>query len=70
VNKRRRGIIIGAVAGALLGALIAWVYTGSQAEAEAGEKSASPHIAPTDWIRLGAAILGVARLIGDLVKRV
>ncbi len=69
MNKRRRGIIIGAVAGALLGALIAWVYTSSLAEAETGERGTSPHIAPTDWIRLGAAILGVVRLLGDLVKR-
>jgi hypothetical protein len=69
VSNRKRGIIIGAVAGALLGALVAWVYTSSQTELEADGKKASSQIAPTDWVRLGVAILGVARLVGDLVKR-
>ncbi|NOZ30203.1 MAG: hypothetical protein GXP39_19405 [Chloroflexi bacterium] len=69
MSHRTRGIIIGALSGALLGILIAWIYTNSQTENETGEGQGSAEIAPVDWIRLGIAILGVARQMGDLVRR-
>jgi hypothetical protein len=69
VSHRTRGILIGALAGALFGALIAWIYTSSQSEETPGKDHTLPQIAPADWIRLGIAMLNVARQIGDLVKR-
>ncbi len=68
MSSRKRGILLGAAAGALLGALIAWVYADAQADHGLNGDDQSP-LSPTDWIRLGIAILGVARQLGDLVKR-
>jgi len=62
-NQQIRGILIGAVAGALLGAAIGWAYTDSANEDQ------SPGLAPGDYFRLGIALLGVARQVGDVVSR-
>ncbi|MCD6291026.1 MAG: hypothetical protein J7M34_11030 [Anaerolineae bacterium] len=69
MSNRKRGILIGAITGAILGALVAWVYVGSQPEDGTSEDT-SPQLAPTDWVRLAIAILGVARQLGELVRRV
>ncbi len=68
MSKRLRRILIGIGSGALLGALIAWVYAGAQEEEEKGERGLSK-LGPADWVRLGLIILGAARQIGDIVKR-
>ena len=69
MNSRKRSILIGTIIGAILGALIAWVYVGSQPEDDTSEDT-PPKLAPADWVRLGIAILGVARQMGELLKRV
>lgn len=64
-------MLIGTVAGAVLGLLIAWVYTGAQEEGSQDHRNGhGPEIAPADWIRLGMAILGVARQVGEVIRRV
>lgn len=68
MNRRQRSILIGLISGALLGALIAWVYAGAQ-EDERGGGRAVPKLGPMDWVRLGLVILGAARQIGEVVKR-
>ena len=68
MNARKRGILIGAAAGALLGALIAWVYADARGDEDTNADQRVP-LSPADWIRLGIAILGVARQLGDLIKR-
>jgi hypothetical protein len=67
MNRRQRSLLIGILSGALLGALIAWVYMGAQEERR-GEQGV-PKLSPMDWVRLGLVILGAARQIGEVVKR-
>lgn len=62
-NATTRGILIGAVAGALLGAAIGWAY------ASGVEEGKNPGLAPGDYFRLGIALLGVARQVGELAER-
>ncbi len=69
MSRRQRSILIGIISGALLGALIAWVYAGAQEEERGGERGAL-RLGPMDWVRLGLVILGAARQIGEVVKRV
>ncbi|MCS7221133.1 MAG: hypothetical protein RML36_12075 [Anaerolineae bacterium] len=69
MSRRQRSILLGIVSGALLGALIAWIYAGAQEE-ERGGAHAIPRLGPMDWVRLGLVILGAARQIGEVVKRV
>jgi len=59
-----RGIIIGALAGALLGAAIGWAYTSA-----AAEDAKSTELSPGDYFKLGIALLGVARQVGEVVQR-
>jgi len=68
MNRRQRSLLIGILSGALLGALIAWVYTGAQGEERRGEQGV-PKLSPMDWVRLGLVILRAARQIGEVVKR-
>jgi hypothetical protein len=69
MSQRKRGLLIGILTGALLGALVAWVYTGALAEKQKHGQGETPSLGPSDWIRLGAAVLGVAKLLGELLSR-
>ena len=69
MSQRKRGLLIGVLTGAILGALVAWVYTGALAEKQKDSQGAAPPLGPSDWIRLGAAVLGVAKLLGELLSR-
>lgn len=69
MSQRKRGLLIGVLTGAVLGALVAWVYTSALAEKQKRGQGEPPSLGPGDWIRLGAAVLGVAKLLGELVSR-
>lgn len=62
-DHKARGILIGALAGALLGAAIGWVY------ASRADGDEAVNLTPGDYFKLGIALLGVARQVGDLVQR-
>lgn len=63
-NKTLRGIVVGLAAGAVLGATVGWVYTTTaQEDAEANRAGA------TDYLKLGIALLTIARQVGDFALR-
>lgn len=59
-----RGILVGALAGALLGAAIGWAYSSAVQDGSANDR-----LTPGDYFKLGIALLGVARQVGEVVQR-
>ncbi len=64
-DKKTQGILFGVLIGAVLGAAIGWAYTSSRKD-----DNEAARLAPGDYFKLGIALLGVARQVGDVVQRV
>ncbi len=68
MNYRTKSLLIGAVAGALLGATFAWVSS----ESDPNDPDAQVGFAkmgPTDYFQLGISILNLARQFGGMVNK-
>jgi len=71
MKSRTTGIVIGAVAGALLGLLVAWIIL-DRDEADMTTKSAGKRpraVTPTDVVSLASAALGLVRQVSNLRQR-
>ena len=71
MNKRTRGLLIGTLSGALLGAVLAWALVSSDDDAsddllESGESRV--RASSGEWMRLGLAILQAGRQMADMVR--
>ena len=66
MGRSQRGIIMGALIGAVLGATLTWASLGS---AEEDEPLAIEKAGPGDWFKAGLAILTAARQLNDIVER-
>ena len=64
MRRRNRGLLIGTLIGAILGTALAWAILDSD-DGTASQFKAKP----SDWFKLGIALLGVAKQMGDLVRR-
>ncbi len=70
MNYKVRALLIGAGAGALLGATFAWLSADNSQEDEHGNRSnAVAKLGPMDYLALGIAILGLARQFGGMLKK-
>lgn len=69
MSHRTRALIIGAVAGALLGAAFAWVASDADADGEVDAATALKRLGPMDYFALGIAILNVARQFGSMLHK-
>jgi hypothetical protein len=59
-NWKTRTILIGAIAGALVGLTAAMILI-----KDAEKKSEPPHLSPGDGVKLGLGVLGVLRMLSD-----
>ncbi|MCX6044237.1 MAG: hypothetical protein NT075_03940 [Chloroflexi bacterium] len=69
MNYRTKSLLIGAAAGALLGAAFAWVSS----ESDPNDPDAQVGFAkmgPTDYFQLGISILNLARQFGGMINKV
>lgn len=69
MNHRTRALLIGAIAGALLGAAFAWVASDTDADGEADALTALKRLGPMDYFALGIAILNLARQFGSMLHK-
>ncbi|MCS6843898.1 MAG: hypothetical protein NZ528_06175 [Caldilineales bacterium] len=60
-----RGILLGAAAGALLGAAVGWMY----AHRPPDQLRQAQALGPMDYLKVGMAVLATARQIGEIVQR-
>jgi hypothetical protein len=71
VNKRTRGLLVGAASGALLGAVLAWTLLSREdPSADEGQAPGSSRIqaATAEWIKLGMSILQAGRQMADMIR--
>jgi hypothetical protein len=73
MNVRQKLLIVGGVAGALVGVVAAFLYIkaneGRVAAVEAGETEQVGEISPGEAISVGLSLLGVLRLISELGQK-
>jgi hypothetical protein len=68
MNTKIKSVLIGLVAGALLGAALGWVV--SDGDAESGEGAVGlAALGPADYFQLGISILSLARQFGGMVRK-
>lgn len=67
MSHKGRSVIVGLIAGALLGAAFAWIASDGQ---EDGDRAVSPisRLGPGDYFTLGISILTLARQFGAMLK--
>lgn len=69
MNHRIRSLLIGVVAGAMLGAAFAWVASDHDGNGEPDAVTAIKQLGPMDYFSLGIAILTLARQFGGMLKK-
>jgi len=71
VNKRTRGLLIGTLSGALLGAVLAWSLVSREDDGSdvlPGGGQSGLQAGSGDWMRLGLAILQAGRQMANIVR--
>ncbi|MFN8489215.1 MAG: hypothetical protein U0350_16640 [Caldilineaceae bacterium] len=68
MNYRTKSLLIGALAGALLGAAFAWVASDGDPDDPAARVGLS-QMGPSDYFQLGISILTLARQFGGMVRK-
>ncbi|MFM7171714.1 MAG: hypothetical protein ACKO4U_01570 [Caldilinea sp.] len=69
MSHRIRSILLGAMAGALLGATFAWVASDRDQDGESDALEAIKQLGPSDYFSLGIAILTLARQFGGMLRK-
>lgn len=67
MSQKVKVLLIGAVVGAGLGALLAWTAADGHEDAEEGHPLAA--LGPADYVQLGISVLTLARQFGAMLKR-
>ena len=66
MNQRTKSIFIGLIAGALLGAVFAWVV--SEGDENEDGTSNIAQLGPAEYFQLGISILNVARQFNGMLR--
>lgn len=69
MSHKMRSLLIGVVAGAMLGAAFAWVASDKDGDGESDAVAAVKQLGPMDYFSLGIAILTLARQFGGMLKK-
>jgi hypothetical protein len=64
VNYKTKALLIGGVAGAVLGAALAWAASDDDEQ----EESAVSSLGPSDYFALGISLLTLARQFSNMLK--
>lgn len=68
MNHKTKALLIGGLAGALLGAAFAWAASDADEEND-DERSSGISLGPADYFTLGISILTLARQFNGMLKR-
>ena len=64
MNNRNKSILLGLIAGAVIGAAFAWVVS----DGDESEESRVAQLKPTDYFSLGMSLLTLARQFSDMLR--
>jgi hypothetical protein len=68
MSYRVKALLVGAIAGGVLGAIFAWIASDGE-PAERGQPAGLAALGPGDYLGLGISILTLARQFSSMVKR-
>jgi len=71
VNRKTRGLLIGCLSGALLGAAVAWALLSREnidADGSPGRARLRIRAGTSDWFRLGMSVLQAGRNMADMIR--
>jgi len=67
MNDKTKTMLIGTIAGALLGAALAWIASDAD-DVDLGTRSAVSQLGPGEYIALGISILTLARQFSSMMR--
>ena len=67
MNQKPKTLLIGVIAGALLGGTLAWIASDAD-DVDLGTRSAVSQLGPGEYIALGISILTLARQFSSMVR--
>ncbi|HMN29808.1 MAG TPA: hypothetical protein PKE45_16775 [Caldilineaceae bacterium] len=68
MTYKTKALLVGAVAGALLGAVFAWIASSGEGD-KRGEPAGLAALGPGDYLQLGISILTLGRQFSSMVKK-
>jgi hypothetical protein len=68
MSYKTKALLVGTVAGALLGAVFAWIAAAGE-DGERGQPAGLAALGPGDYLQLGISILTLGRQFSSMVKR-
>ena len=71
MGNKTRGILIGSLSGALLGAGIAWLLVSRQDQSPQGRPAGSrkgARASTNDWFKLGMSIMQAGRQVANILR--
>ena len=68
MNEKTKTLLIGTIAGAALGAALAWVASDAD-DVDLGTRSAVSQLGPGEYIALGISILTLARQFSSMMRK-
>jgi len=69
VSHRTKSLLVGVLAGALLGAAFAWAATDNDDEQDPEAGAAIATLGPADYFTLGISILTLARQFSGMLRK-
>jgi gas vesicle protein len=69
MNERMKSLLVGLVLGAIVGALFGWIVGESSENRQPGERTGLQAISTGDYIKIGVAVLTLAREFGQMMRK-
>lgn len=69
MNDRTKSVVVGLVLGATIGAIFGWMVADSKKQRLPGQPTGLQAIAPGDYMKIGVAILTLAREFGQMLNK-
>ncbi len=69
MSERLKSVAVGVILGAAVGALFGWLVSDADAQRAPGKVTGLQAIAPGDYLKIGVAVLTLAREFGQMLRK-